>query len=347
MNNQASNPNKDIQAVIDECELDKKREEVRKYKINKDYSYIESEKKLETSIENLSLDSFILEQGRKIQEMTVNSINRSKNRDTFINEVFVDKVDLHEGGYIIVGASTGNGKSTGAANIVESLIRKGKKAIVLTNEETTEDVFGRVSCLQLNLDFNKRHLFSEEEKNKHSAKAAEIASNLIVFDDQSSGQIGTTSTWKGIKLILNKINEGHLLNNAGVLILDYYQNVKAENDAESPYQSLRTLSSELRKIKDYYPIPIVVMVQMRPVGNKKESSLLDYYHRVTHCKAICDDATCVVEMISDKKTKSTLWVVHKNRFSSFSGPILTSWEKGRIIAPRPDGITLIDLIKNL
>ena len=73
----------------------------------------------------------------------------------FISAEFNGLFKLSQG-LVLVGGVSGQGKSTTAANIVAGFLANSddkKKAIVITNEETSEAVINRVACIQLGYSF--------------------------------------------------------------------------------------------------------------------------------------------------------------------------------------------------
>ena len=146
---------------------------------------------------------------------------------------------------------------------------------------------------------------------------------------------------------MRKLEAEDVLTEGGVLIIDYFQNVKSDKQGEHNYLALKRLCGDLRRIKNNFPIPIVTMVQMRTAQNKKGGGLSDYQYRIKDCKNIADDATCIVELIASKEVGLTFWTVHKNRYSSYSGVIATKWDKGRYVKTNINHEELVKILKTL
>lgn len=324
----------DLKIAVDESkDLKTKEYAVHKDKVIKDYSRLENENKLMESVKRIDLEELRANQQQTIASRIDAAIERTRDRSTFIGSPFVGKIDLTPGTLLVVGGSTGTGKSTTTANCAYEIILQGKKVAILSNEETVEDVFSRVACLSLDLDFNARNEFTPSQRLAIGKKSEEFSQSLTVFDDQASGNSGATTTLRGVKALLGKLEMGGFFTNGGALILDYYQNVRPENPGDSAYQDLKSLSNELQKLKNQFPVPIIVMAQMRPPIGRKDGGLSDYFSRVCDCKAICQDATCVVEAVPFRKHKLTLWAIHKNRFGSGDRVVITKWKNGRYVSP--------------
>src|SRR5271165_5524049 len=77
-----------------------------------------------------------------------------KERMTLINESLTAAIPFTRENLYLFCAYTGSGKSTVAANISWPLWRQQKKVLVISNEETDEDVLFRIACLEKGFSFN-------------------------------------------------------------------------------------------------------------------------------------------------------------------------------------------------
>ena len=75
-------------------------------------------------------------------------------RITLINDALSASVPFTRENLYLFCAYTGSGKSTVAANITHPLWKQKKKTLVISNEESKQDILFRVSCLELGLNFN-------------------------------------------------------------------------------------------------------------------------------------------------------------------------------------------------
>ena len=75
-------------------------------------------------------------------------------RITFINDALSATVPFTRENLYLICAYTGSGKSTVAANITYPLWKQKKKTLVISNEESKQDILFRIACLELGLNFN-------------------------------------------------------------------------------------------------------------------------------------------------------------------------------------------------
>lgn len=328
-------------------DLKEKQHIVYKEKIESQYKEHEASKKLSRAMELTSIKEIKSSSEEGIEVKIKKAIADRKATIPFINSSFENKIRLHNGSLTLVCAATGNGKTTASVNIASTAIKAGKSVFIITNEETIEGYRNMIACNLLGYNPNRIQEFSTLEQERLISKCIEISPCLTIIDDESFGEPGATTTTEGINTILKKLETENALTEEGVLIIDYFQNVKSDKQGEHNYLALKRLCGDLRRIKNNFPIPIVTMVQMRTVQNKKGASLSDYQYRIKDCKNIADDATCIVELVASKDIGLTFWTVHKNRYSSYSGVIATKWEKGSYVASNISNEELVKILKTL
>src|SRR5271156_1933425 len=86
-------------------------------------------------------------------------------RLTLVNDSLTDAIPFTRENLYLFCAYTGSGKSTVAANISYPLWKQEKKTLVISNEESKQDILFRVACLEIGLNFNdyKKGLMSNED----------------------------------------------------------------------------------------------------------------------------------------------------------------------------------------
>ncbi len=238
---------------------------------------------------------------------------------------------------ILIGAQTGDGKSTTVANIAFFLMKQknpatGKPArvLVLTNEERKEDVYNRITCLVRGWTYSNHDKFDEEQIKAFNDAIPVLATRVTVIDNIHDGAHGMTTSIEGFEGIMeNLIAKGEMYD---VIIIDYYQNyIQSKLDRTlNEYEVQARLTRMIDTYKNVYPAPFVLMAQIN-APDENGNPLFQY--RIQGRKLIMTVATCAMEMIVDKKHRLTKWKVVKSRFNESIGEeIATGYEKGRFVA---------------
>jgi len=106
------------------------------------------EDKLDVTLDDI--ESFGNKNSLRNMGINIMKYNRMlSERITFINEELTKAIPFTRENLYLICAYTGSGKSTVAANISYPLWKQGKKILVISNEESEQDILFRVSCLDL------------------------------------------------------------------------------------------------------------------------------------------------------------------------------------------------------
>lgn len=278
------------------------------------------------------------EQIANIQKQNDEYMEAAKHAMTFITPAFDNFIPFFRKNFILIGARTGEGKSTAVANIAFTTIKKinpatGKprRVLVLTNEERAEDFYNRVTSLINGWHYTNHNKFTQEQKDIFSRSIPKLAADgmLTVIDNNHNGSHGVTTTIEGIANVFDNLLENNEFYD--VVLIDYYQNIissqKYPGLSENEVQS--RLSRMMDKYKNIYPAPIVMFAQITPPDEKDK---IPFQQRIKGRKIIMDPSTCAVEMIRNTKELYTLWKFHKSRFTEALGKdIKTGYDKGRFV----------------
>lgn len=278
------------------------------------------------------------EQITKIQKDNNNYMEAARYAMEFINPVFDNVIPFFRKNFILIGARTGEGKSTAVANIAFNTMTKtnpqtGKtrRVLVLTNEERAEDFYNRITALSRGWHYTNHNKFTQEQRDTFSKMIPILASSgrLTVVDNNHNDSHGVTTTLEGIATIFDNLiaNKEYY----DVILIDYYQNIissqKYPNLSENEVQA--RLSRMMDKYKNSYPAPIVMFAQINAPDEKDK---IPFQYRIKGRKIIMDPATCAVEMIRNTKELYTLWKIHKSRFTEAIGQdIKTGYDYGRFV----------------
>lgn len=268
-----------------------------------------------------------------LQKENVDYMNAAKKKMRFMNKEFDKAIPFYRKNLILIGAATGDGKSTTVANIISESISQinpetgqKRKILVITNEEKAEDVYNRVTCLSKGWHYTNHDKFDDETVKYLTQAIGPLSTRLTVIDDTHEGASGVTTTLEGIcdifeNLIANKINYDAVL-------IDYFQNIDFSrmNPELNQYQVQAALAKKLDKYKNRYPAPIVILAQVRPA----DDSNTPFKIRVEGSKSITNVSTCAIELVANKKELKSDWIIHKSRFNESVGAgIETGYEMGR------------------
>lgn len=274
----------------------------------------------------------------KVRQENYDYMMAARHKQRFMNKYFDHAVPFFRKNLILVVGRTGDGKSTTVANIIRETISKtdpktGKKrrVLVITNEERSEDVFNRVTCLIKKWDYRNHEKFTDEQIEifDYYIKALSQDGMVTVIDNNYGGSIGTTSTLEGICQIFDNLLANKEYFDA--VVIDYYQNViqSRNNPGLGPYQVQEALANKLDNYKNIYPSPIVLLAQIAPPDGDKK---VPFKFRIEGRKSILNIATCCMEIIANKEERVTEWHVHKSRFNGAAGQVInTGYEDGRYV----------------
>lgn len=318
--------------------------EIKKFKIEAQKKHISE---VRENLERAKNTSFGILPESEVDKMVKDSedyIDAAKHAMTFINkEAFKSIVPFFRKNIILIGAKTGEGKSTAIANIARGLIselnpetKKARRILVISNEEKREDFYNRITCLILGWSYTNHDKFTEEQKKTFSKYIKLLSKVITVIDDSHGGGTGMTTTLEGLQMIFeNMIRDGDYYD---AILIDYYQNFRRsqKNFAMNEYDVQSSVAALLDQYKNVYPAPIVIMSQIKPIEPGEELNA-PFETRIKGRKEIIVKSTFVMEMVTDRKTFTTSWIIHKGRFSENVGnTIETGYDRGRYVFKGPE-----------
>lgn len=274
------------------------------------------------------IDSF----GNKesILEMFQSVANYNKmlgQRITLINESLTAAVPFTRENLYLFCAYTGSGKSTVAANISYPLWKQGKKVLVISNEETKQDVLFRIACLELGYNFNdwKKGQMSQDMQRQCLMLFPEISKVVKVLD--VTWRDGLTTKIEGVKKALESIKG----KDYSCVLIDYYQLIKDSlTDRErTRYDVLNDLRVWLGQYIKSCEVPVCLFVQLYSMG--KKGGVKDIDARIKECSAIVEPATVIIEVVPNFEDSTTDFIIHKDRFGVAGHKIVCPFEKGRYL----------------
>lgn len=247
-----------------------------------------------------------------------------KNKQPFIFPGFTPENDFYlSQGLTLIGAKSGNSKSTTAANILAGFLefKPDTTALVISNEELTDAIIHRTACVMERLPYMSFHnkTMHNEDRVRVLQAAQRVLARVVVVNDPD----WDTTTLEDVTAIL----EGSAAQGVNLVLIDYYQTInksKNDQDAES-YLVLKKFGGFIRKYGMRCPVPVVVMCQLSP----KSLGGSEFQARVQNDKTIYNDAFNVVEIEPDFESQITTFTIHKQRFGVSQGvKVLLKFNRG-------------------
>jgi DnaB-like helicase C terminal domain len=322
-----------------EDDLNKKEKELKAHNINVRYERFKDNEERHEAIKHTKFGTISDEQAEEIGKESTAYLEKAAKPLSFINEAFFGKVPFFEKNLILVGADSGDGKSTAVANIVfrlvarkDELTGKTRRVLVITNEENIADFYNRLTCLFDGIAYTDHDQFTEAQRNRFAKMIKAWKNRVTIIDDtfNSNGKTvtGATTTPEGIKAIFeNLIKDGEYYD---AVLIDYYQGVN-ESSLDmtlDEYKAQRKLTNILEHYRKIYPAPIVLMCQ---VNRDDPENPTPMKYRIMGTKLVYTRATYVLEMIKHVEELMTEWVIHKGRFAKLGESVKTHFHKGMYI----------------
>lgn len=309
-----------------------KEEAVRQRRIESDYGKLEEADRQEEAYRSVDLSKMDRNILNQIQEQSENYLRAVKKSLVFIDNSLKGIFPLHSQNVLLIGAASGEGKSTISANLTLSALKQSAKVLVLTNEENMGDIYNRVTCLIKGWNYQGHEHFTDDQIKEFRAMQEKLSTRMVVLGDRSVNQKegGDTTTIEGLEKILTSLISTE--EKYDLIILDYFQNVSSSKKApnSSAWEVQAKLANFLDDFKNRYSAPVIVLAQIRPA---RADADIPFEDRIKGRKRIYETATFACEVRANKAGSFTEWVIHKSRFGVTQNGegIKTGWEKGKYV----------------
>lgn len=256
-------------------------------------------------------------------------------RITLINDALSATIPFTRENLYLFCAYTGSGKSTVAANITFPLWKQKKKTLVISNEESKQDILFRIACLDLGLNFNdyKKGMMPNEDMMRVVSLFPEISEYVKVLD--VTYQDGITTKVEGIKKALEAVKKE---DSYSCVLIDYFQLVKysIKDSKKTAYENLNDLRVWLGQYIKGSTMPVVLFAQLYSVSKKGGAKDIDT--RIKDCSAIVEPATVIIEIVPNYDNQTSEFIIHKDRFGKQGNKIVCGFDKGRYIMVSDDEV---------
>ena len=235
---------------------------------------------------------------------------------TFVNPTLTQYIPFTMENLYLICAYSGAGKSTLAANVSYPLWQQGKKTLILSNEESKQDVLFRVGCLHLGFSFNswKKGKMPTSEQLQVMQLFPEISKYVKVLDVNYKD--GFTTKIEAIQNALNKVKSSDY----SCVMIDYFQLIQysVNTPSKKRYDVLTDLWIWMRKYIKQSNIPIVLFAQLHSMGKRGQ----DLDARIKECPAVIEASSVIIEVIADFEKQTSDFIIQKDRFG-FEGKKVT------------------------
>jgi replicative DNA helicase len=247
-------------------------------------------------------------------------------RIVLINDALSAAIPFTRENLYLFCAYTGAGKSTVAANITYPLWKQKKKTLVISNEESKQDVLFRIACLDLGLNFNayKKGEMSDDDMMRVVSLFPEISNYVKVLD--VTYQDGLTTKIEGIKKALEAVKQE---NSYSCVLIDYFQLVKysIKDPKKTAYENLNDLRVWLGQYIKGSTMPVVLFAQLYSLTKKGGAKDID--SRMKDCSAIVEPATVIIEVVPNYENQTSSFLICKDRFGKQDTKIVCGFDRGR------------------
>lgn len=308
-------------------EIVQKKKEIDEFNINSKYDSIVRAKRQAEILDGMDLDVDATEYRNTIIERNTEYLDNAKNGGIFLDESFHSYVPYFAKNLILIGAKSGNGKSTIAANLAYNAIINNQRALIITNEEAEEDFYNRTICLLKGWHYTNHDQFTDEQKKTFNLGISALSQKMMVISDVWKDRPGTTTTLEGIIATFEAIKKSK--QKYDVIVVDYYQGLSQSilNPAMSDWQVQQEFATYLNGfVKSYPHAPVIVLSQLKE-GDET------FKNKIEGRKVIFNRCTCAIEIKPNFDLRCSEFHFHKARHNQAVGKhIKMGYDKGMFVA---------------
>lgn len=314
--------------------------ELRQARVKTEYDALKEGQEGIGRLATMNLSKMSDENVEALQKESAEYMEAARKEMQFIHTDFKNLVPYFMRNLILIGAQTGQGKSTVVANLAylnylqkDPITGERKKTLIITNEEDPADVYARIVCVSKGWHYTNHSNFTDHQKDAIKEGIKEFSQYITVIGDTHEGVSGCTTTIEGVETIF--ANLIHAAKTTGfkydVVLFDYYQNVQFSklNARLDEFKVQAKLSGKLDKWKNEYDAPIVLLCQLY---SPDKDGKVPFEQRIRGHKGIMTKATCAIEMLAKPRTLETEFIFHKCRYTMGAGvKVILGFVKGQFV----------------
>lgn len=244
------------------------------------------------------------------------NMRAKSNRLEFISPAITELIPLVPSQQLmLIGARSGQGKSTCVANIACSLVNQGKRVLIIANEETNTNVFERIALLQAGLSkyaYDHSRL-SDPEVEQFKQIAANLTKSVTVIDTTYRNDPRWVTAADRLGHLIDQYLEPHKRGERvyDAVIIDYYQNIRSLTYKPKcePWEAQSVFNGTLDNLKNVYNVSLILFAQL--YSEEKRGS--EFEDRIKNATNIIEKATLAIELATDRENFSTIFAVAKDR----------------------------------
>lgn len=176
---------------------------------------------------------------------------------------------LKPGGYTLIAAATGVGKTTVALNVINAALKAGVGVLLVTPEMSRDDICDMMFSMNSSINRNKFNTgeFSEADI-KQMIQDSAWMQNLPFWVEDDPGITIKTIRRRTLSLTSEK--------RIGLMVVDYAQLVLADERPDNREQEVAKVALTMRQLSREANIPIVLLSQLNDDGLVRESRKLSH-----------------------------------------------------------------------
>lgn len=195
-------------------------------------------------------------------ERYIDNVNKhDKSKKLYTGYKVLDKqLDINKGGLIILGGSTGCGKSAFALNLANNVCKQGKSVLYISLEMNPDTLITRLISMNSAIPTRVELGLSETEKELAIKTARDIMNNYKLYFMSNFSNTDCAD----ISYRAKEIKQKHGLD---LIVVDYLGLV-SEKDGKTLYEKTSLVSRKLKLLATDLDVPVISLAQLRRIENR-------------------------------------------------------------------------------